>query len=186
MQHECRIRRRYQPKQLRIQEAQRFEVDLHRFRHQTQIERMARLHVVGAQRLLRIHLYAITRGILRDQRERENDGHIIARLFRQRIHFVELPEIRVTGALDSVLHGAWARIVRGHHQIPVAEHLVQVSQMVRRRARGFLRILPVIHPPAMLEPILLAAERHELPQAPRTGTGQRLRLERALSLRHVD
>ena len=37
----------------------------------------------------------------------------------------------------------------------------------------------------MLQPVFLAAEGHELPQAPRAGARKRLRLEGALGLRHV-
>ena len=126
------------------------------------------------------------RGVLGDQRERQNNRHVILGFLRQHIALVQLPEIRVAGALDGLLHVARAAIVGRHGQIPIAEQPVQIAQMLRRRTRGFFRILPLVDPPGMPQPVLLPAIGHELPHASRARARQRQRLERAFRLRQVD
>src|SRR2546430_4937531 len=128
---------------------------------------MPRLHPVHPQRFVWSELDSISRWVLGDKSESQNDGDIVARLLRQRVGLVQLPEIGVAGAFDGVLYGSRPGIVRGHHQIPIAKHAVQVSQMASRGPSRFLRILTLIHPPAVLQAVLLAAVGHELPEPPR-------------------
>src|SRR5207245_9919515 len=128
---------------------------------------------------------AVTRRVFGDQSELQDNGHVVSRLSRQYVQLVQLPKIGITGAFDGMLHRSWPGIVSGHHQVPVAEHLVQVPQMARRGTRSFLRILALVYPPAMLQAVLLAAIGHELPESARSRAGELLRLKSALRLRQI-
>src|SRR5207245_11362086 len=120
---------------------------------------------------------AVTRRVFGDQSELQDNGHVVSRLSRQYVQLVQLPKIGIAGAFDGMLHRSWPGIVRGHYQVPVAEHLVQVPQMARRGTRSLHRILALVHPPAMLQAILLAAISHELPESARPRPGQGLRVK---------
>ena len=58
--------------------------------------------------------------------------------------------------------------------------------MVRGRARGLFRILPVIDPPAPRQSVALCAAAHELPHAARSRAGNGQRMESRFGLGQVD
>ena len=117
-----------------------------------------------------IDLHAVVRGVLGDQRERENDGDVVLGFLGQHIAAVEFPEIGVAGAFDALLHVARAAIVSGHGQIPVAEKSVEIAEMLGGGAGGFFGILALVDPPGAAQSVLLAAVGDELPHAARAGT----------------
>ncbi len=186
MQLEGRIVRGRQPQQRRIQSAQRLHIDVDGFRHEAQINGAPRLHHVDRHRRLGIGLNSIVRRVFGDQRQGHDNRHIVFSLARQHVALVQLPEIRVAGALDALLHVARPAVVRRHGQIPVAVHRIEIAQVPGCRARGFLRVLPLVHPPGVAQSIFIAAPGHELPDAPRPGTRQRQRLKGAFRLGQIN
>jgi len=98
------------------------------------------------RRLFRSHLHAVEGGSFGDQRHGDNDGHVVLGLLGERVESLKFPEIRITGALDSLHHVHGAGIISGHHQIPVTKHVVQIAHMARCRASGFLRVTALVHP----------------------------------------
>ncbi len=126
------------------------------------------------------------RGVLGDERERQNNGHVISCFARQHVAFIELPEIGIARALDALLHISRSAVIRGHREIPIAKLRVQVAQMLRGRARGLFRILPFVDPPGMPQTVFHPAIRDELPNSACASSRQRERLERALRLRQIN
>ena len=60
---------------------------------------------------------------------------------------------------------ALAPVIGGQRDIPVAELRVQVFQIIQRGAGGFGHIAATVVPPGLLQAVLAAGGRHELPQA---------------------
>src|SRR5579859_3327781 len=171
VQRKRRIIRRRHPQQRRIQRSQRGHVHVNRLRHQPQVDRPPRFHHIGLHRLLRVHGDPIMRGVLGDQRQRQDDRHIVLRLPRQHVPLVEFPEIRVTRPLHALLHVSRSAVVSRNRQVPVSKKPVKIPQVLRRRPRRFLRIHPLVHPPGPLQSILVPAPLHELPDPSRPGPG---------------
>ena len=89
----------------------------------------------------------------------------------------KFPEIGITGALDSLLDRSRAAIVGRDREIPVAEFVIQIVQMVGGGAGGFFRIEPLVGIWRLLQAIFVAAKFHELPHAFGGGAGNRARHE---------
>ena len=70
------------------------------------------------------------------------------------------------------LHGAFAPVVRGQRQVPVALHFEQLFQVVQRRVGRGDGIATLVAPPVLLQVEVLARGRHELPQAGGLGARQ--------------
>ena len=104
-------------------------------------------------------------GVFGDQRERENNRDVVFRLLGQDVAAVEFPEVGVTGALDSLLHVARTAVVGGHGEIPVAKLSVEISQVMGSSARGFLRVLAIVNPHAVMQTVTAGPAAHELPDA---------------------
>ena len=99
-------------------------------------------------------------------------------------------QVRITrsqaGALvfvDRALHAAFAPVVGRQRQMPVAEHAVQLLQVVQCRAGGCQHVAAVVAKRVLLEFEVFAGSRHELPHAGRLGARYRLRIEGAFDKR---
>ncbi len=169
MQFEGRIVGSREAQQGRIERPQRLHVDVDGFRHQPQIDGVARFHHVGRDRRLWLCLNVVVRRILGNERQRDDDGHIVFRFAWKHIALIELPEIGITRPFDALLHVAGPAVVSGHRQIPVAVELVEIAKMLRGGVRGLLGVLSFIDPPGMPKAVLLPAVRHELPDSSRAG-----------------
>ena len=102
----------------------RLDVHVDRFRHEPQINRAAGLYNVGRHRIVAVHVNAVMRRVLCDQRQRQNNRHVIRRLERKRPAAAQLPEIRVSGSLHRLLHIARTAVVGRDRQIPIAELVI--------------------------------------------------------------
>ena len=125
-------------------------------------------------------------GILRHNGNGDDDGNVVAGFLGQHVAAVEFPEIGVAGALDGALHGSGAGVVRGHGEIPVAELIVEILEVMSGGAGGFFGILTVVNPPAAFESVTLGAAAHELPHATSAGAGNGQGMESGFGLRQVD
>ncbi len=126
------------------------------------------------------------RWILGHDRDGDDDGNVVARFFGEYVAVVEFPEIGVSSALDGGLHGAWSRVVSGHGEIPVAELVVEILEMMRGGARGLFGILPIVNPPTAFESVASGATAHELPHAASAGARDGERMESGFGLGEVD
>ena len=145
-------------------------IDVDRFGDQTQVDGAAGFYDIGRDRGFGINLHAVVRGVLGDQRERENDGDVVLGFLRQNIAAVEFPEIGVASAFNALLHVARAAVVGGHGEIPVAKKSVEIAEVLGGGAGGFFGILALVDPPGAAQAILLAAVGDELPHASRPCT----------------
>ncbi|TXG87576.1 MAG: hypothetical protein E6R15_13185, partial [Zoogloea sp.] len=119
-------------------------------------------------------------GLRNDVLEGLQLGHVVTRLARH-------VEVLVLGgqARRAVLghrpaHRAFAPVVGSQGQVPVAVHLVDGLQVVEGRVGGGDHVAPLIDPPVLLELVVLAGGRNELPQAGGLGRRQGHRIEGAL------
>src|SRR5262249_11709049 len=83
-------------------------------------------------------------------------------------------------ALERALYVAFARVVAGDREQPIAELLVHRLEIIERRARRFDHVAPAVVPPVLLEPETLAGAREEPPGAGRGAVGGRERGEGVL------
>src|SRR5207237_10351520 len=97
----------------------------------------------------------ILRRVFRHDGDGEDDGDVILRFSRQYAAAIQLPEIRVAGALYRALHRAWAGVVRREGQVPVTELLVEVLQVLGGSARGLFRVLALSNPPVFAQAVAL-------------------------------
>ena len=86
-------------------------------------------------------------------------------------------------AADRLLHIAFAPVVGGQCQVPVTEHVVEALQVVERGTRGLHHVAPVVQEQVLVQLVLLAGGRHELPHAGCLGTADGERVERAFHVR---
>ena len=86
-------------------------------------------------------------------------------------------------ALNGAAHAAFAPVVGGQCQVPVAKYVVELLQIVERSAGGGQHVAAVIAECVLLEVEIRARGRHELPHAGGLGAGDRLRVEGALDKR---
>ena len=74
-------------------------------------------------------------------------------------------------------HATFAPVVGGERQMPVAEHAVELLQVVQRSTRGGEYVAAVIPEAVLLQFEILAGGRHELPHTSRLGAGHGLGVE---------
>ena len=86
--------------------------------------------------------------------------------------------IALNGAADT----AFAPVVGGQGQVPVAKHSVQFFQVIQRRAGGGQHIAPIVAQHVLLQVKVGAGGRHELPHASSLGAGDGLRVKRAFDV----
>ena len=87
------------------------------------------------------------------------------------------PALLVAG--DGAAHIAFAPVVSGQRQVPIAEHAVQSLQVIQRRPRTGQHVPAVVTEHVLLEFKRFAGGRHELPHPGRFGRGHCLRVESA-------
>jgi hypothetical protein len=75
---------------------------------------------------------------------------------------------------------AFAPVVGGQGQVPVAEHAVELLQVVQRCTGGGQHVAPVVTKRVLLEVEVGAGGGHELPHAGSLGAGDGLGVEGAL------
>ena len=112
--------------------------------HAREIDTLPDRHRVPGERRIGHDVEAEARRVLRDERRRENEGDVVARLAPETAARRELPEIARARALEALQDATLARVVRGHREMPVAEHLVQVAEIGRGGARGLDGIAPLV------------------------------------------
>ncbi len=83
-------------------------------------------------------------------------------------------------ARDRPRHRALAPVVGGQRQLPVAELVVQLGQVVQRGIGRGQHVAALVLENVLPEVVGLAGARDELPHTGRLGAGDRLRVERAL------
>ena len=107
-------------------------------------------------------------------------GHVHARLHRHGQVGVGRVQAGALVAPNRLANAAFAPVVGGQCQVPVAKHGVELLQVVQCGAGGGQHVAPVIAEHALLEFKGTSSGRHELPHAGRLGTGHGLRVEGAL------
>ena len=85
--------------------------------------------------------------------------------------------------LDGALHRAFAPVVGGQRQLPVAKHVIQALQIRQGRIGRGQHAAAVVLEHGLLEVEIASGGGHELPQAGRTGAGESLRVEGGLDKR---
>ena len=95
------------------------------------------------------------------------------------------PEVLLPGALRA-RDLSWSGVVGGPGHPPVAELLVQLLQVARRRARRLLRVAALVDPEVLVEAHHLPGGGHELPGADRARDAHGHVREAALDHRQVD
>ena len=90
-------------------------------------------------------------------------GHIQACFCRHGQIRVARTEPGAAVLLDRTAHAAFAPVVGGQCQVPVAKHAVQLLQVIQRRAGGGQHVTAVIAKRVLLEFEVLAGSWHELP-----------------------
>ena len=98
-------------------------------------------------------------------------GHVIARFIRHAEAAVvggEAPR-QVFG--DRARHRAFAPVIGRECQIPAAEHFVELFEVIERRVGGRHDVAPAVVPEILLQPVVLAGRRYELPDARRVRAG---------------
>ena len=128
-------------------------VDLRRHLHGGEIRRVRNGSEGQAERLR----------ALDDVLDRLQLGQIVARLRRhleaQVVGGLSVPAV----LLDRARHGALAPVVGGERELPIAELVVQLLQIIERAVGRSDDIAPGIEPPVLLQTIELAGARYELP-----------------------
>ena len=107
-------------------------------------------------------------------------GYVLPRLQRHVQVGVAGGQTGLLVACDGAVDVALAPVVGSQRQVPVAEAVVQLLQVIQGCAGGSEHIAPVVAEHVLLEVEGLARGGHELPHAGRAGAGDRLRVERAL------
>ncbi len=90
------------------------------------------------------------------------------------------PRLLVLG--NGPAHAAFAPVVGGQGQVPVAKHAMEFLQVVESGAGGCEHIAAVVAKGVLLEVEIIAGGRHELPHTGGLGAGHGLRVERALDV----
>jgi hypothetical protein len=92
-------------------------------------------------------------------------GDVVARFLRHlEAQVIGRQTLRLV-FLDRPTDRAFAPVVGGQRQVPVAVQFVNVLQVVERRAGRLDDVAPFVDPPVLFQIVLLAGRRHELPQA---------------------
>ena len=106
-------------------------------------------------------------------------GHVKTRFRRHGQVKVARAQTCTFVARNRATHIAFAPVVSGQRQMPVAKHAVQLLQVVQRSPGRRQHIAPVIAKSVLFEFEISACSRHELPHAGGLGAGDGLRVERA-------
>ena len=135
--------------------------------------------MVGDQRQLGAEAVRVGHDVL----HRLQLGYVQARLGRHVQLGVAGAQAQALVAGDGPAHAALAPVVGGQGQVPVAEHAIELLQVVQRRARGGEHVAPVVAEGVLLEVEVGARGGHELPHAGGLGAGDGLRIEGAFDVR---
>ena len=109
--------------------------------------------------------------IAHDVFQRLELGHIPARFLGHAQVQIAHAQALVLVFCPGALHAALAPVVGRQRQVPIAEHAVQLFQVIQRSARGGQHIAPVIAEGVLAQLEIGARGRHELPHASGLGTG---------------
>ena len=128
--------------------------------------------------------HAIRFGIAHDRDRGQEAGHVAGRLGGQAT--VDIPEsVQVADLLaaDQSLYPVLAAVVAGQRHHPVAEHPVQIAEVVNRSIGRLFRVHPLVDQVAAIEAVSGSGGRDELPHSQGASRGQRAVLEAALDER---
>ena len=110
-------------------------------------------------------------------------GHVVGRFIGHAQMLVIRRALSRLLAANGALHASFAPIVGGERQMPVVEHAVEIFEIVECGASAFKHVAPVVAPEILLERIVRARRRHELPEACGLGARERFGLEGAFDKR---
>ena len=116
----------------------------------------------------------------------QNDGHVVGGLGGQNAARAQFPEIGVSGTLHGLFHRHGTAIVGRDGQVPVAELVIEIAQVVGGGAGGLLGIHAVVGVGGLLQAVLIAAPLEELPHAAGGGARYGARDETGFRLRQVN
>ena len=141
-------------------------------------------HVV-VHRIQLGRLEAVGLGGLRDRQRGEKAGDVVTGLGME-VSILHQGPVRIGplaghGAGDAALAG----VVRRQGEVPVAEHLVEVAQVLGRRARRLVGVAALVDVLVDAQPVALAGGADELPGADGAGVGDRPVVEPALDERQI-
>ena len=139
-------------------------------------------HEVGGVFNLR-KLHAVLFGMRHDFLHGHELWHIPRRLPRHLEVTVVRRAVTGLGALDGAGDAAFAPVVGGKRQLPVAKALMEPHEVVQGRAGAFQNVAPLVLPEILLQRVDGAGSRHELPQARGLGVRKRFGLEGAFNER---
>ena len=108
-----------------------------------------------------------------DDGGRDHLGHVILGLGGQAHVGGEFPEVLVVALVQLPLHPALAAVVGGRRQIPGAELLIEVQQVLGCRPGGLFRVPALIHVAVDGQPVAQAGAFDELPHAAGRRPGNR-------------
>src|SRR5215207_2956966 len=184
-QQEGLTRRRRVATKLGVEAADAVEARVRQRRDQLKARRRRHAHRVVGERRHALHVAeAVLLGVLRDQDNREDVRHVVARLLRD--VRVDGPEVPLAGARDGAVDVALARVVGAHRQLPVAEAVVQPLQVAGRGARRLLEAVALVDVGRLAQAEARAGAGDELPQPRGRGPRTRGRAPGALDLSEPD
>src|SRR5262249_15890700 len=113
-------------------------------------------------------------------------GDVVLSLLCQEAGSGELPEIARPQTVDGALNLPTPSVVACPRQIPVAQLVIELMQVVRGCDGGLQEVSPLVEPEILVQPKQLAGAVYELPHAGRTRVRVRLCREAALDHRQID
>ena len=127
------------------------------------------------------------RAVLADDRRRQHLRRVPAVLPGEPVLVLaELVVVVGVEARDRLEHRAVADVERRERDVPVAEPLVEIVEVVHLRDRRAVRIAALVDPAIAAQPVDPRGFRHELPEAERPGARQGVGVVRRLDHRDVE
>ena len=104
-------------------------------------------------------------------------GHVVARfVWHAQVAVGQWQPLRLV-ARQRTAHAAFAPVVGGQGQVPVAEHGVQLLQVIECRTGGLQHVAALVPGEVLFQVEIFACSRHELPHARSLGAGHGLWVE---------
>lgn len=136
--------------------------------NEREVDAVVGLHaVVGERRIGSEVAEAVLLRVLRHDGDGEDDRDIVSGFSRKVVALVELPEVGITSALHGMLNIRRAPVIGGHGEIPIAELLVEILDVVRVGDGGGDGIEAVVEPCGVRRSVRVTG--HELPHASSAG-----------------
>ena len=149
---------------LRIETAQGLHIDVAHGYNLIEVKQTVHHDGVGSQGKLALHGADAMLGVIGHDIGSSDEGREVATCLTRQIP-IDIPELTlVARAIDGLVHIARTTVVGRNGKTPVAEAVIERTQILGCCPSSFLRVATVINKSILLQAIEFTGAVHELPQ----------------------